>query len=364
VCDRLWPRRLSIALLVTMVALLSTLVPHRAAAQNTSLVIETVPPVEGIHFQLDGESFSTDEMGIARIDPARSGKFELQTRDRVRLADSQRIEFAAWSDGVVEADRVVEIEGTTQLQIGFRVDYLIAETFRNSEGEVLEPQSIGPFSIVDDSGQSTTFSGSSRGLAGPTAQVWERFPAGTRWLPAIRIVSDNGLLRVETVSYRVRSVSLEGERVSASSDPFTPSRGAEWGIEVDPSGDSPQRELILSLLFVGAIVLLLVMMWIRRRSRRPVADTHIIQRGHTHRRKRAVEPPRREFVRIRLDTGRTIEGWRRTSDVDQAVVVLLTVAGVWGPDGREVTQLPTDSFLFPSQIAQIETYEEQPLARN
>jgi hypothetical protein len=327
-------------------------------------VIETVPPIEGIHFQLDGESFSTDETGIARIDPPRSGRFELQTRERVRFADSQRIEFAAWSDGVIEADRVVEIGGSTQLQIGFRVDYLISETFRNSEGEVLEPQSIGPFSIVDDSGQSTTFSGSSPGLAGPTAQVWERFPAGTRWLPGMRIVSDNGPFRAETVSYRVRSISLGGEQVGASSDPFTPSRGAMWGIEVDTSGDFPPRELTFSLLFVGAIGLTLIIIWIRRRLRRPVADTHIIERGHIHRRKRAVEPPPREFVRIRLESGRTIEGWRRTSDVDQSAVVILTVAGVWGPDGREVTQLPTDSFLFPSQITHIEAYEEPPLARN
>ena len=362
-CDRLGGTRwLSIALLVTLVAVLSILPPRRAAAQTTSLVIETVPPIEGIRFQLDGESFSTDELGIARVDPAHSGEFELQTSDRVRLADSHRIEFAAWSDGVVEADRVVEIEGSTQLQIGFRVDYLIAETFRNSAGEVLDPRTIGSFSIVDNSGQSTTFPGSSRGLAGPTAQVWERFPPGTRWLPAMRIVSVNGLLRAETVSYRVRSISLGGERASASSDPFTPSRGAEWGIEVDPSGDFPPRELMFSLLFVGAIGLLLVMMWIRRHTRRPVADKHIIQRSYTHRRK--PEPPKTEFVRIRLDTGRTIEGWRMTSDEDRSAIVILTVAGVWGPDGREVTQLPTDSFLFPSQIAQIETYEEQPLARN
>jgi hypothetical protein len=357
VSDRIQGSRwLSILLPLTMVALVSTLVPPHAAAQTASLVIETVPPIDGITFRLEGEAFSTNEMGVARINLASPGSFELQTDNRIQLGYAHRAELAAWSDGITEADRIVEIDGSTQLQVGFRVDYLIAESFRNSEGQDLDPDSVGPFDVVDDTGQTTTYPGSSRGLAGPTAQVWERFPAGTRWLPAVRIVTDNGLLSAETVSYRVRSISIEGEQVSASSDPFTPSPGAKWGIEVNTSNPLPRGLTTVSLLLGAAIALLLVMMWIRRRSQRPVVDTPNIERGFIHRRKAPDAPATREFVRIRLDTGRTIEGWRIPSDVDESAAVILNVAGVWGPDGREVTQQPTDSFLFPSQIAHIEVF--------
>jgi hypothetical protein len=156
VCDRIpGSKWCSIALLVAIVALMTTLVPHRAAAQTTSLVIETVPPLEGITFRLDGESYSTDEEGVARVDSAVPGRFELQTKDRVLLTGSQRIEFAVWSDGVAEGLRVVDVEGSTRLQAGFRVDNLVTESFRTSEGDVLKPNSVGPFVIVDDTGEST-----------------------------------------------------------------------------------------------------------------------------------------------------------------------------------------------------------------
>lgn len=358
-CDRIpGSKRCSIALLVTSVALLVTLVPHRAAAQTASLVIETVPPIEGITFRLDGEPFSTDEEGVARVDPAVPGKFELQTKDRVLFDDSRRIEFAAWSDGVVETDRVVDIEGSTRLQVGFRVDLLTQESFRTLEGDVLKPKSLGPFVIVDDAGEATTLHGSSRGLAGPTAQIWERFPVGTRWLPAARIVSENDQLRAEEVSYRVRWVSVEGERRKASSVPFVPSQGGEWAIEVDMSNSLPRALILVPWLIGGLILWLVVGMRIRGRPQPSVADARISSRRFVSRPEFPTGSAKREFVRVKLRTGRTIEGWRiHTPDADSEAVIL-DVLSVWGLDGKKATYQPTDSFLFPSQIAQIETYKD------
>lgn len=345
------------ALLVTIVALMTTLVPHRAAAQTSSLVIETVPAIEGIKFRLDGETFSTDEEGVARVNPAGPGRFELQTKDRVRL-DSQRIEFAVWSDGVAESSRVVDIEGSTRLQVGFRVDYLIAESFRTSEGDVLKPKSVGPFVIVDDAGESTTLPGSSRGMAGPTAQAWERFPAGTRWLPSVRIVSENRHLKAEEASYRVRWVSVEGERIVASSVPFTPSQGGEWDIEVDTSRGSLPRELILVPLLIGGLILWLVVVRRIRKSSQPSVPGARMFARFVGRQRVPREPAGREFVRIKLRTGRTVEGWRiHTPGGDPSEAVNLAVTSVWGPDGSKVMSQPTDSFLFPSQIIQIDIHE-------
>jgi hypothetical protein len=350
------------ALLVMIVALVTTLVPHRAAAQTVSLVIETVPPIEGVQFRLDGETFSTNEEGVARVDPAAPGRFELATRNQVRLSDSRRVEFAGWSDGDADSARVVDIKGSTRLQVGFRVDHLVVESFRTSEGNVLKPNSVGPFVIVDDAGESTTFPGSSRGVAGPTAQMWDRFPAGTRWLPAVRIVSEDGQLRAEEASYRVRSVSVEGEQMNASSAPFTPAEDAEWRIEVDTSTGSLPRELILvPLLIGGAILGLLVMMLVRRRSHPSVAYNRNLAPGFVRRRNLAREQAKREFVRVKLRNGRTVEGWRfDVPGADPSETVILTVARVWGADGTKVTAQPMDAFLLPSQIVEIDTHENHP----
>jgi hypothetical protein len=347
------------ALLVTIVALVTTLVPHRAAAQTVSLVIETVPPIEGIQFRLDGETFSTDEEGVARVDSAAPGKFELETRNRVLLTDSRRIEFAVWSDGGTDSTRVIDIEGSTRLKAGFRVDNLVAESFRTSEGDVLKPNRVGPFVIVNDAGESREFPGSSRGVAGPTAQMWDRFPAGTRWLPAVRIVSEDGQLRAEEASYRVRSVSVDGEQMSASSAPFTPDEDAEWGIEVDTSrGFLPGELILVPLLIGGAILGLLVMMLVRRRSQPSVAGNRNFAPGFVRRRKLARESAKREFVRVKLRNGRTVEGWRfEVPGADPSDTVILTVSGVWGADGTKVTAQPMDAFLLPSQIVEIHTYE-------
>lgn len=364
-CDRIQGVRWgSIVLLFTFVILLSTLVPHRAAAQAASLVIETVPPIEGITFQVDGELYSTDEEGVASIDKAMPGESEVRTTDRVLLTDSRRIEFVAWSDGVAESNRVVEIEGSTRLQVGFRVDVLVAEAFRTSEGEVLKSESVGRFAIVDDAGESTTFPGSSAGVAGPTARVWDRFPPGTRWLPATRIVPENGQLEALQASYAVRWVSVDGEQVSASNVWFTPSEGAEWGIEVDTSkgflpGSMPLVVILLPLLIGGIIIWLLIRARIGRRSQPSVAGAHMMQRRRDRHRKPVKET--REFVRAKMRSGRTVEGWRfDVPGADPSEAVILSVTSVWGPDGSRVPSLPMDSLLLSSQIVHIESFLDPP----
>ena len=104
-------RRLSsITLLVIFLACVSIwAVPDTAEAETQSLVVETVPAIEGIQFQLDGETFVTDEAGVAQMTTeTQKGYGMLEVAEHSLIGDSQRVEFEAWSDGVVTATRAVE----------------------------------------------------------------------------------------------------------------------------------------------------------------------------------------------------------------------------------------------------------------
>jgi hypothetical protein len=66
-------------------------------------------------------------------------------------------------------------------------------------------------------------------------------------------------------------------------------------------------------------------------------------------------PPRRErdYVRVHMRSGRSIEGWRDSSPAGSEIVIM-SVVTVRDAVGDEVMSTPLDSFLVSSQIARIE----------
>jgi hypothetical protein len=345
--------------LASAALLVATSVPS-LATQQPALVIETVPALEGIPFQLEGQRFVTDENGVAQITPSRPGVYEVSTRDHILLDDQRRAEFATWSDGVVEPNRDVDLRQPVLLQIGFHVDHLVEESFRAANGKALSPGSIGSFVIVDDTGAPTTFSGKSRGMAGPTAQLWERFPPGTRWLRAVRVVVGDDGLSTEQVSYEVQSLSVNGEDAHVFSHRFVPSPGAEWVIAVDPSAATTTSPLVVAGGAIAVLVLGLLGLFafrrIRNSSRPLLGRVPFLHRGSA-RHEVQDEPGGTEFVRVVLRNGRTVEGWRtHVPGDDQSEAVTIQVTSVQGPDGQKVaTDMLDYWFLLPAQIDRIET---------
>jgi hypothetical protein len=358
VCDFRRSKCLSFVLLdFVSVAILVTPIPHTSAAQPASLLIETVPPLEGMPFLLGGQRFVTDENGVVEIIPPEPGTYDVSTKDHVLLDDQRRASFAAWSDGVVEPIRAVDIQESVRLEVGFDVDHLVTESFRAVDGEVLSPESIESIVVVDDRGRSTTFRGPSRGVAGPTAQEWERFPPGTRWLRAVRVtVGDDGL-RTEQASYNVESVRVNGERAPGSPDDFAPQPGAEWVITMElpaAAGRWVWAIVVIAALSVGVLGLLAVIR-IRRQPQPLLARLPFLHRGRA-RREGDVRDSGREFVRVTLRNGRKVEGWRTNVSGDEALAIQVT--SVQGPGGEKVESDSVDYwFLLPSQVDRIETLQ-------
>jgi hypothetical protein len=346
-------------LALSIMGLTLTFAPDMAHAKVSGLIVETVPAIEGIHIRVGDDRFVTDENGRVKI-PRVAPKATVRVDEDSLVGDSQRVRFVAWSDGILDAERTVNLGESPRLQVGFRVDFLVKERFRTSEGEVLDAQTIDSFTIVDDTNTSTTFRGPSKGLAGPTALLWERFPAGTRWLPGIRIVRGDDALETENVSYTVASVTVEGESVPVSPDRFAPAVDTNWMITVDPSG-TPIREVALA----GAMMLLLlggffILMRVRRRRNEATAGGPSSLRNFV-REKVARNRPRWVYVRVKLTNGRTVEGW--TMDVrsnNDSEAVNIHVVHVSGPDGKQVASTPLDAFVLSSRIVDLEMHEDRP----
>jgi hypothetical protein len=262
----------------------------------------------------------------------------------------------------VTADRPVDFRESSRLQVGFNIDYLVKERFRSSNGDILGSESIDSFTIVDDTNDSTTLRGSSRGLAGPTALSWQRFPAGTRWLRGVRIVREGEALKAETVSYSVRSVTLEGKRATVSSDPFVPAVDAEWTIAVNasrnPIGQIAAVVLVAILFLIGGFIIL---MRVRGRSKTAGARNATPFRRLVPERIARSQPPARVYVRVKLENGRTVEGWKmKVPGAKDSEILNINVTHVFLPDGEEVAPGPLDSFVLSSQIVDLEIHRKQP----
>jgi hypothetical protein len=340
---------------------LATVAPGTGLAQSSKLVVQTVPSIEGIRFRVGGQTFITDEHGVAEIAPTTAGARTLEVDEHLLIDKSQRVEFAAWSDGILDPSRALDLEDSSGLQVGFNIDYLVKERFHSPSGELIDPSSIDSYTIVDDANNSTTFDGSSTGLAGPTALVWQRFPPGTRWLRAVRLVRTDGALETERVSYTVRSVTFDGRRVAGSSEPFFPTGGSEWPITTEasafPMGGLSVAAAALLLLLAGFFVLMRLRADDRTAVAHDPAPSRPLIRGRTARR----QTQARIYVRVKLRNGRTVEGWKMTvPGVTDSEAIYINATQVWGSDGEQVTPGPLDSFVLPSQIIDLEMREDLP----
>jgi hypothetical protein len=354
--DRAIPKWTAVILLAAVgTSPFAMLGAHSVSAQTASVVIETVPPLEGVAFRLGKQRYETDLNGVAQVAPLDPGEYELRTNENQLLNKQSRVSFVAWSDGSAEPKRSIDVQGTVLLQVGFNVDYLVTESFRSAADGALSPESIGSIDIVDDTGASTTYQGRSRGVAGPTAQQWERFPPGTRWLRAVRVISGENGLRAEEASYRVRSITVDGERVPGAADRFVPRAGAEWVIASDrpAGGPTPSSYLVLLGVLLAGIVALVAF-------RRPLlAHVPFLQREAAH--ARVDSSLDREYIRVTLRSGRVVEGWKTyVPGGSDSEALTIEVTSVRSPDGEDLASDPLDSFILPSQIKHLERPEESP----
>lgn len=215
------------------------------ARTGIAVIIRTVPRVKSVRFELDGRPFFSDASGVARTSISRAGAHTLSVRAPAKVSPKERVEFAQWSDGKSSAIRSIELKAPTTLWVGFDTSYLVATTFSDASGKTVAPSAVDAFVAVDDSGGSHQYPAQTLGVQGPTAPVWQRHPAGTRWLPGGQTVRSNGAIENRRISYEVTAVQAGDNHFQARSQPFSPAIRASWSIEVEAyQTDLAARDLL------------------------------------------------------------------------------------------------------------------------
>jgi hypothetical protein len=414
-------RRTASAALFALGALSSFGAEARAQDLDIPLMIQTVPELPGVRFSLEGRSFEADGDGLALITVDRPGDYALEVEPRRPLPGGGVAEFVRWSDGSEASRRTVSISSFTFLEAGFEPSYRVTPRFVDPSGEPIDAGAVEGMTVEHGDEEVTRWTpgrpllleasiitSGDEGLRvepvshaidsiqfqdervpGPAQAPFVAAPDRTVWtveipLYDLRVAVVDALLRrpldvpveLHYPDGRTRIVSPEasGEVLVGSLPPGSyEARGTVGGISLGGDATVPTDapvgvsvvtavDATIVAVVVGLVVLgtLLARGWRPRRGRAgapSVSDAPPIPAANPR--------PRREHVRVRLDRGRVIEGWRERVDRpdDRPAVWVLDVERVFDAQGREVEIIPRDSFVLAAHVVEVESLEEPSQAR-
>jgi hypothetical protein len=206
---------------------------NRATAELAMVIepartaIYTVPPVPGLKFTLNGQTYETDENGIANLEVNTSGVFTLEVLpiNEETLPSNIRMEFARWNDNVFTPKRQVYFPRARRLEVGFTVSYQVGQEFFDTTGDPVDPARIDSIT-VRGVGNTFTFD-----------------KAGPIWLPANRLTRRIGeRLESEEILYYFREILVDGANVVNKS---------EQRFRIRPDDVWPVQVLLYSARFSG-----------------------------------------------------------------------------------------------------------------
>jgi hypothetical protein len=190
------------------------LIPARASAAPSQLVIETVPRLEGVRFSLDGRPFVSAANGRASI-TAESGAHQLRV---LRYPDGRgvRLRFNRWSDiGPGDSTRHIRIRGRTTVQAGFDVSFRTKLEFVTPALTRIPQSRVTSVTVSSSRGEETFENGGSRWLEGRYV---------TR--PTVTAIQPNRL------RWTVEEVIVDGSNVVTRGDQHFVPDGKTWLVQL------------------------------------------------------------------------------------------------------------------------------------
>ena len=179
------------------------------------LEIETIPPLAGIVFRLEGRTYETGQDGLALVEIFEAGEYSLEAIPPAETAE-YAVRFDRWGDEAFSAARQIEVAGDRRYQAGFALFHSVSQDFIDLDGEAVDDQRIDTLTLKSSFGARYSFE-----------------DGQPRMLQANRIARRKTGLEATPVQYAVESVIIDGANVvNQAQQRFHATPGAEWQIEL------------------------------------------------------------------------------------------------------------------------------------
>ncbi len=161
-----------------------------------TIEIHTTPSLPDIKFSLDGQVFTSDDYGVARIDVEKAGTYHLELLPIETKDANIQMNFGRWGDDVFKPSRDIEVPLNKSLDIGFEVSYQVSQTFIDLSNRPVDPSRITSATLKGSNGTTYTFE--------------DHEP---HWIPAGRVIRLNNGLQETKILYSIISVMIDGSNV-------------------------------------------------------------------------------------------------------------------------------------------------------
>jgi predicted RNA-binding Zn-ribbon protein involved in translation (DUF1610 family) len=158
--------------------------------------VHTTPSLPNIRFALDDRVFSSDDYGVARIEVAKAGTYQLELLPLETNNPDIQMAFGRWADDYFLPSREIEIPLKKPLEVGLEVSYQANQTFVDLDGKPVDLSRISSITLKGSNGATFTFE--------------YNLP---HWLPAGRVIRLNNGLEETKILYSVISVIIDGSNV-------------------------------------------------------------------------------------------------------------------------------------------------------
>ena len=158
--------------------------------------VHTTPALPNIKFALDDRFFSSDDYGVARIEVAKAGKYQLELLPLETNDPDIQMAFGRWADDYFLPSREIEIPLRKPLEVGLEVSYQASQTFVDLDGKPVDLSRITSITLKGSNGATYTFE--------------DNLP---HWLPAGRVIRLNNGLEETKILYSIISVIIDGSNV-------------------------------------------------------------------------------------------------------------------------------------------------------
>lgn len=178
--------------------------------------IQTVPPLDGVVFEINGQKFTSDQDGKARLEISHAGQYLVQVFPDEYQNPTQKIEFNRWREEIFQPSRYIDLPTHDLIQAGLNVFQIQGQAFIDADGIPVDPKRISEFTIRSYQGDEFTWT-----------------DGQPRWIPASRVARRPLGLEETKLDYAIVRVMIDGSNVvNQAQQRFFPSPGGTWEISL------------------------------------------------------------------------------------------------------------------------------------